>query len=78
MENSSSRESKARKALKLKVSFINAFLFASLVIAAMTASAQDMMEPAPAPDAGAGYSLPVSSATVVASLVFSLVALMRH
>lgn len=36
------------------------------------------LAPAPAPDAGSGFSLPVSAAVVASSLLFSLMALIKN
>ncbi|KAF1002413.1 hypothetical protein AG4045_015298 [Apium graveolens] len=52
-------------------------LFVVLAVIVAVASAQEMA-PAPSPDVGSGFSLPVSSAFVGTSLLFSLVALFRH
>ncbi|WOG98105.1 hypothetical protein DCAR_0417446 [Daucus carota subsp. sativus] len=51
--------------------------FVVLAVVVAAASAQEMA-PAPSPDMGSGFSLPVSTAVVGTSLVFSLVALFRH
>ncbi|KAM7524546.1 hypothetical protein LguiA_014448 [Lonicera macranthoides] len=58
-------------------SFLLAFVLAIFSVAA-TVSAQDSMAPAPSPDAGAGFSLPVSGAVVGVSLLASVVGLLRH
>ncbi|KAL2234199.1 UNVERIFIED_CONTAM: hypothetical protein Sindi_1152100 [Sesamum indicum] len=36
------------------------------------------LAPAPSPDAGAGYSVPVSAAVVASSVLLSLLALMKN
>ncbi|KAI5652430.1 hypothetical protein M9H77_29617 [Catharanthus roseus] len=60
------------------VSMIKALVLA-VVMLTVTSSAQDIgMAPSPSPDAGAAFSLPVSTAFIVSSLFFSLFALLRH
>lgn len=59
---------------------ISSFIAKALVVAlvaAVAVSGQEM-SPAPSPDAGAGFSLPVSTAFVGTSLILSLVALIRN
>lgn len=61
-----------------QVNMIKASLLA-VVMLAVTASAQEFgMAPAPSPDAGAAFSLPVSTAFIASSLFVSLFALLRH
>lgn len=61
-----------------QVSIFKAFVLA-LIFAAVAASAQvPEMSPAPSPDAGAGFSLPVSGAVIGMSLLISSVALLKH
>ncbi|KAK4375730.1 hypothetical protein RND71_006407 [Anisodus tanguticus] len=57
-----------------------AFLVALIVVVfSVAASAQEIgMAPAPAPDAGAAFSLAQSGALVATSLLVSAVALLRH
>ncbi|WOH06502.1 hypothetical protein DCAR_0625930 [Daucus carota subsp. sativus] len=47
-----------------------------VVLAAVAVSGQEA--PAPSPDVGAGFSLPVSTAVVGTSLILSLLALVRN
>ncbi|KDP37350.1 hypothetical protein JCGZ_06804 [Jatropha curcas] len=49
---------------------------AAIFLANTNVSAQ--LAPAPSPDTGAGFSLPMSSAIVASSLVLSFIALLRH
>ncbi|KAF1001647.1 hypothetical protein AG4045_026959 [Apium graveolens] len=58
---------------------ISSFVVKALLVALLAAvavSGQEM-SPAPSPDVGAGFSLPVSTAVVGTSLILSLVALIR-
>ncbi|PSS10001.1 Meiosis arrest female protein [Actinidia chinensis var. chinensis] len=62
-------------------SFAAFFVVAVIAIFSVTASAQDFeMAPAqpPSMDTGSAYSLPISGAIVCASVVLSLLALMKH
>ncbi|KAK4365178.1 hypothetical protein RND71_016536 [Anisodus tanguticus] len=57
-----------------QVNVVKAFLLA-VIIATFAASAQEVgMPPAQSPDAGAGFSLPVSGALIGTSLLFSIFA----
>ncbi|GMP86951.1 hypothetical protein CsSME_00039524 [Camellia sinensis var. sinensis] len=59
-----------------QVSFVLAVFF---MAAATVVSAQDTaMTPAPSPDAGAAFLVPVSGAIVGYSLVISFLAFLRH
>ncbi|KAK4377931.1 hypothetical protein RND71_004227 [Anisodus tanguticus] len=59
-------------------SIIKAFVLA-VVLAAVAASAQEVgLAPAPSPDAGAGFSVPVSGALIGTSLLVSLFASLRN
>lgn len=61
-----------------QLSIIKAFVIAFVLIA-VTASAQEVgLAPAPSPDAGAGFSLPVSGALIGTSLLVSLFASLRN
>lgn len=62
-----------------QVSMIKTLVVAMVVLATMAASAPDLsLAPAPTPDAGAAFSLPVSAALIASSLLFSVFALLRH
>ncbi|KAE8711150.1 hypothetical protein F3Y22_tig00110303pilonHSYRG00345 [Hibiscus syriacus] len=62
----------------VQVSMLKA-LFLALVMAILTvASAQVSEAPSPAQDAGAGFSVGVSTAAVGFSLIVSLLALFKH
>ncbi|KAL9175597.1 hypothetical protein ABFS82_02G121500 [Erythranthe guttata] len=55
-------------------------MFVAVIMAGTTLSAAQGgsgLTPAPAPDAGAGFSLPVSAAVVASSLLLSLLALVN-
>ncbi|KMT15404.1 hypothetical protein BVRB_3g061080 [Beta vulgaris subsp. vulgaris] len=56
---------------------MNSFTFFVAAILAIVAAtnAQDTMAPSPAPAAGAGFSLPVSTAVVACSILFSVFSL---
>lgn len=56
-------------------SFLLAYAVVALSAVAFTVSAQ---APAPSPDAGDAFSLPVSGAVIGTTLLFSLFALLRH
>lgn len=61
-----------------QVSMIKALVLA-VVLLAVAASAQDLgLAPAPSPDAGAAFSLPVSTTLIAGSLLVSAFALLRH
>ncbi|CAK9165070.1 unnamed protein product [Ilex paraguariensis] len=54
-------------------------LVLAFIVAVVTASAQDIgSAPAPSPDAGAAFSLPVSGALIGTSLLLSVLSLFRH
>nr|GMD42950.1 hypothetical protein N619_00225 [Ipomoea batatas] len=63
-----------------QVSIVKAFLFAVvLAVFSAAATAQEIgSAPAPSPDAGAAFSLPISSAVIGSSLLLSVAALLRH
>ncbi|KAK4345948.1 hypothetical protein RND71_036124 [Anisodus tanguticus] len=59
-------------------SIIKAFILA-IVLAAVAASAQEVgLAPSPSPDAGAGFSVPISGALIGTSLLVSLFASLRN
>ena len=61
-----------------QISILKAFLVA-LVMAFLTAATAQVSEaPSPAPDAGSGFSVGVSSAAVGFSLIISLLAFLKH
>lgn len=56
-----------------------AVFFAIVAILSAVASAQEpTLAPAPSPDQGAAFSLPISSAIICSSLIFSVAALLRN
>uniref|UniRef100_A0A3Q7IKZ7 Uncharacterized protein n=1 Tax=Solanum lycopersicum TaxID=4081 RepID=A0A3Q7IKZ7_SOLLC len=63
-----------------QISIIKSVLVALIVVVfSATSSAQEIgLAPAPAPDAGAGFSLAQSGALVASSLLVSAVALFRN
>ena len=65
-----------------QVSIVKAFMLVFVVAifsAAATVSALDNSPaPAPSPDAGSAFSLPLSGAVVASSLVFSLLAFLKY
>ncbi|KAG5583398.1 hypothetical protein H5410_054025 [Solanum commersonii] len=63
-----------------QISIIKSFLVALIVVVfSATSSAQEIgLAPAPAPDAGAGFSLAQSGTLVASSLLVSAVALLRN
>ncbi|CAN4095845.1 unnamed protein product [Withania somnifera] len=60
------------------VSFIHAFVLAVFLAAVAVSAQEPSLAPAPSPDAGAGFSLPVSGALIGSSLIMSLFAVLRH
>ncbi|CAI9782774.1 unnamed protein product [Fraxinus pennsylvanica] len=61
--------------LSIVMASLLAYALVALSVAATTVSAQ---APAPSPDKGDAFSLPVSSAFIATSLLFSVFALWRH
>lgn len=61
-----------------QISNIVALIFAFIVMAFSSVTAQESPAPAPAPDAGVAYSLPVTYALVVSALMFSVLSIFRH
>ena len=62
-----------------QVSMIKALVLTVVMSAITAASAEEVsLAPAPSPDAGAGFSLPVSTALIAASLLSSVFGLMRN
>ncbi|KAK9005821.1 hypothetical protein V6N11_043241 [Hibiscus sabdariffa] len=59
-------------------SMMKAFLVALIMAFLTAASAQVNEAPSPSPDAGAGFSLGVSSTVVVFSLIVSLFSFLKH
>ncbi|KMT15406.1 hypothetical protein BVRB_3g061100 [Beta vulgaris subsp. vulgaris] len=59
---------------------INSFItfFVAAILAMVAAVNAQAMAPSPAPDAGAGFSLPISTAVVAFSLLFSIFSLFKH
>ncbi|KAL3369312.1 hypothetical protein AABB24_009910, partial [Solanum stoloniferum] len=60
------------------VSIIKAFVLAVFLAAVVVSAQEPSLAPAPAPDAGAAFSLPVSGALIGTSLLMSLFAVLRH
>ncbi|KAL8036901.1 hypothetical protein ABFX02_11G006600 [Erythranthe guttata] len=52
--------------------------YAVVALSAYAATTVSAQAPAPSPDAGGAFSLPVSGAAVGASLLLSVFALLRH
>ena len=61
-----------------QVSIFKAFLVALVMAFLTAASAQVTEAPSPSPDAGAGFSVGVSSAAVGFSLIVSLLTFLKH
>ena len=61
-----------------QVSILKAFLVALVMAFLTAASAQVSEAPSPTPDAGAGFSVGVSSAAVAFSLIVSLLTFLKH
>ncbi|KAK8493693.1 hypothetical protein V6N13_025564 [Hibiscus sabdariffa] len=61
-----------------QVSMMKAVLVALVMASLSAASAQISEAPAPSPDAGSGFSVGVSSAAVVFSLIVSVFAFLKH
>uniref|UniRef100_M1A9D7 Uncharacterized protein n=1 Tax=Solanum tuberosum TaxID=4113 RepID=M1A9D7_SOLTU len=56
-----------------------AVFFAIVAILSAVASAQEpTLAPAPSPDQGGAFSLPISGAIICSSLIFSVAALLRN
>ncbi|KAL0429282.1 UNVERIFIED_CONTAM: hypothetical protein Sradi_0554200 [Sesamum radiatum] len=58
-----------------------ALMLVAIIMATLTgafAQGEFGLAPAPSPDAGAGYSVPVSAAVVASSVLLSLLALMKN
>ncbi|KAG5607514.1 hypothetical protein H5410_029006 [Solanum commersonii] len=60
------------------VSIIKAFVLAVFLAAVVVSAQEPSLAPAPAPDAGAAFALPVSGALIGTSLLMSLFAVLRH
>uniref|UniRef100_A0A3Q7GJT5 Uncharacterized protein n=1 Tax=Solanum lycopersicum TaxID=4081 RepID=A0A3Q7GJT5_SOLLC len=60
------------------VSIIKAFVLAVFLAAVVVSAQEPTLAPAPAPDAGAAFSLPVSGALIGTSLLVSLFAALRQ
>ncbi|TYI97588.1 hypothetical protein E1A91_D01G152900v1 [Gossypium mustelinum] len=61
-----------------QVSMLKAFLLAFVMAILNVASAQVSEAPSPLPDAGAGFSVGVSTTAVGFSLIVSLLAFFKH
>ncbi|KAK6790137.1 hypothetical protein RDI58_013937 [Solanum bulbocastanum] len=59
-------------------SIIKAFILAVFLAAVVVSAQEPSLAPAPAPDAGAAFSLPVSGSLIGTSLLMSLFAVLRH
>ncbi|KAM3268074.1 hypothetical protein P3S67_031624 [Capsicum chacoense] len=57
---------------------IKAFILAIFLAACAVSAQEPSLAPTPSPDAGAGFSMPVSGALIGTSLVMSLFALLRN
>ncbi|MCE3050636.1 hypothetical protein HAX54_047719 [Datura stramonium] len=57
---------------------VKAFILAVFLAAVAVSAQEPSLAPAPSPDAGSGFSLPVSGALIGTSLLMSLFALLRH